>query len=335
MAPAPPTPRILVFACNWCSYAAADLAGTTRLEMPADFTLLRVMCTGRVDPVHLLRALSLGADGVLVSGCHPGDCHYASGNIHAKRRVDFVRAALGQLGLGQRVRMVHISAAEGRRFQEVMTSFAAEIRALGPTPLGHRPGHRIDPCSDPGPESRKRDTLRQLLSGMVEELGVALPEGAFVAPALIPKGYGEPRYDPERCTGCGACYRACPAGNIELADAGGERTLSHFHSRCVGCRSCETACPEEALVVEPRFDLAAFLSGRRRLAVQLELRSCALCGAVVAPERQLERAAQRMADSADGGLRTEEPLTCEACRRAAHARALTVMNHGTSPARNA
>ena len=314
MAMAEHTPRVLVFACNWCSYAAADLAGTTRLEMPSEFTLLRVMCTGRVDPLHLLRALAMGADGVLVSGCHPGDCHYTSGNLHARRRVDFVRTVLEQLGLAERLEMVHISAAEGRRFQKVMTSFAAKIRGLGPSPVGKNQTVR--------PDGGKRNALRELLAGIVADLEVKLPKDAWIPEELVPEGYSEPCYDASLCTGCGACYQACPVDNIELRDGDGERSIAHFHSRCVGCRSCEEVCPEHAVEVRPRFDLQAFLSGRRHHAVQLELRLCRECGAPVAPTNQLERAAERTREQ---GVQVTPSDTCDACRRRAHARALTTM----------
>ena len=170
------TLRLLAFACNWCSSAAADLAGTTRLEMPADFTLIRVMCSGRVDPVFILRALALGADGVLVSGCHPGDCHYTSGNLEARKRIDFLRAVLERLGLRQRLELHWVSASEGQRFQRVLTDFRARVAQLGPSPLQARA--RALPAD-------KREAFRGLLVGIAESLALDIPPGAALPEELV------------------------------------------------------------------------------------------------------------------------------------------------------
>jgi len=130
-------PRIVVFACNWCSYAGADLAGVSRMQYPPTTRVIRVMCSGRVTPGFILEALRLGADGVLVTGCHPGDCHYISGNENAVATVEKTAQLLGLLGLeGARLRLEWISAAEGARFARIMTEFTGQIRALGPNPLG-------------------------------------------------------------------------------------------------------------------------------------------------------------------------------------------------------
>ncbi len=129
-------PNIVGFLCNWCSYAGADLAGTSRLKYPANIKTIRVMCSGRVDPVFILEALRKGADGVLIAGCHLGDCHYQSGNYKANRRVKLVKKLLEELGLEpQRVRFEYISASEGQKFAKIANEFTEEIRKLGPNPL--------------------------------------------------------------------------------------------------------------------------------------------------------------------------------------------------------
>jgi F420-non-reducing hydrogenase iron-sulfur subunit len=129
-------PRIVVFACNWCSYAGADLAGVSRLQYPATTRVIRVMCSGRVTPGFILEAFRLGADGVLVTGCHPGDCHYISGNQNAVITVDRTTQLLRLLGLEPgRLRLEWVSAAEGARFAHVMSEFTEHIRKMGPTPL--------------------------------------------------------------------------------------------------------------------------------------------------------------------------------------------------------
>ena len=129
-------PNILGFLCNWCSYAGADLAGTSRMKYPANIKSIRVMCSGRVDPSFVLEALRKGVDGILIAGCHPGDCHYQSGNYKTNRRVKLLKKLLEELGMNpQRVRFEYISASEGQKFATVVTEFVAEIKKLGPNPL--------------------------------------------------------------------------------------------------------------------------------------------------------------------------------------------------------
>jgi len=131
-------PRIVVFACNWCSYAGADLAGVSRMQYPPTTRVIRVMCSGRVTPGFILEAFRLGADGVLVTGCHPGDCHYISGNENAVVTVEKTAQLLKLLGIeNERLRLEWISAAEGARFARLMTEFTEQIRTVGPSPLGN------------------------------------------------------------------------------------------------------------------------------------------------------------------------------------------------------
>ena len=129
-------PKILGILCNWCTYAGSDLAGTSRIQYPPNVRVVRVMCTGRVDPAFIMEAFSLGADAVLVSGCHIGDCHYIAGNFKARRRVAILKSILGQLGFDEeRVWLRWISASEGRLFADTVTDMVAALRAKGPNPL--------------------------------------------------------------------------------------------------------------------------------------------------------------------------------------------------------
>ncbi len=129
-------PNILGFLCNWCSYAGADLAGTSRMKYPSNLKSIRVMCSGRVDPAFVLEAFRKGVDGVLIAGCHPGDCHYQSGNYKTNRRVKLLKKLLEDLGIEPaRVRFEYVSASEGQKFASVVTEFVAEIKKLGPNPL--------------------------------------------------------------------------------------------------------------------------------------------------------------------------------------------------------
>jgi len=127
-------PNIIGFLCNWCSYAGADLAGTSRIKYPPNIKSIRVMCSGRVDLVFILEALKKGADGVLVAGCHPGDCHYQSGNYKTNRRIKLLKKLLAGMGVEpERVRFEYISASEGQKFAQVVTDFVDELKKLGPS----------------------------------------------------------------------------------------------------------------------------------------------------------------------------------------------------------
>jgi F420-non-reducing hydrogenase iron-sulfur subunit len=130
-------PKIVGFLCNWCSYAGADLAGVSRIQYPPTLRIVRVMCSGRVDPVFILEAFRSGADGVLVAGCHlPSDCHYISGNFKAHRRVMMLKKLLPHFGIEpERLRIEWVSASEGDRFATVVKDMTEEIKKLGPSPL--------------------------------------------------------------------------------------------------------------------------------------------------------------------------------------------------------
>jgi len=126
-------PKIVAFLCNWCSYAGADLAGVSRIQYPPNVRVIRVPCSGRINPAFLLRALQNGADAVLVSGCHPGDCHYISGNLVARRKFALVRALLQYVGIEpQRVQFTWVSASEGGRFAAIIEKVVEQVRKLGP-----------------------------------------------------------------------------------------------------------------------------------------------------------------------------------------------------------
>ncbi|HOI58985.1 MAG: hydrogenase iron-sulfur subunit [Methanoculleus sp.] len=129
-------PKIIAIICNWCSYAGADLAGGARIQYPPDIRAIRVMCTGRIDPLFILKAFQDGADGVLVSGCHFGDCHYLEGNFKAAKRMFLLKSVLKNIGLDdKRLRMTFVSASEGAKWGTVMTDVVKTINELGPSPL--------------------------------------------------------------------------------------------------------------------------------------------------------------------------------------------------------
>lgn len=133
MSERPFQPRIIAFCCNWCSYAGADLAGVSRLQMPSNFKVIRVMCSARVAPEWIIKALSSGVDGVMVLGCHIGDCHYISGNHRAAKRFAVLREMLGCVGINpDRLLVDWVSASEGPQFQKIVTNFVERVAVLGP-----------------------------------------------------------------------------------------------------------------------------------------------------------------------------------------------------------
>lgn len=126
-------PKIVGFLCNWCSYAGADMAGTSRMTYPANIRIVRVPCSGRVEPLLIVKAFQMGADGVLIAGCHPGDCHYTEGNYHLRRRFALLQPFLDYLGIEkERFKLEWVSASEGKKFAQLVTSFTEDVARLGP-----------------------------------------------------------------------------------------------------------------------------------------------------------------------------------------------------------
>lgn len=129
-------PKIVGFFCNWCSYAGADLAGTSRLQYPTNIRIIRVPCSGRIDPLFVCRTLLSGADGVLIAGCHPGDCHYSEGNYHTRRKLSILKRLLEYLGIEkERFRVEWISASEGGKVASVVKDMVEEIKKIGPNKI--------------------------------------------------------------------------------------------------------------------------------------------------------------------------------------------------------
>jgi coenzyme F420-reducing hydrogenase delta subunit len=129
-------PKIVAFLCNWCTYAGADLAGTSRIQYPSNIKVIRVMCSGSIDPVYVMKPLLEGVDGVFIGGCHPGDCHYVSGNYKARRRITVLKSILKELGFEEeRVKIRWVSASEGQRFADTIKEMVEDLKRLGPNPM--------------------------------------------------------------------------------------------------------------------------------------------------------------------------------------------------------
>lgn len=153
---------IVGFLCNWCSYGGADTAGVCRFKQPTDLRVIRVPCTGRMDPLFIARALIKGADGVLVSGCHPKDCHYAVGNLYARRRLEVLKRFLPFMGIDERrFHYTWVSASEGQRWQQVVTEFSEQVRKLG-----HNPGVDCRQGASFGPGSSQPSNLSETVTAL-------------------------------------------------------------------------------------------------------------------------------------------------------------------------
>jgi len=314
-------PRILAFCCNWCAYAGADLAGVSRLQMPPNFRVIRVMCSGRVDPLFILKALETGADGVLVMGCHPGDCHYIAGNLKAERRMKFLKDILAQMGLAERIHLEWVGASEGEKFQNVIKEFTTKIREAGPSPLKPR-FHFRRAVKD----NQKRDQLRELLLSIANQVGYTPTEVIKLPEEDVMEGFGFPVVDAKKCMGCGACSLHCPERVLQMIDSDGVRSLIHYEYNCRTCRRCEEICPNDAIEIKSGFDIASFLSGEATKDVDLDLVKCRICGNFFSTSAQLDDIRTRISagdvERGNGGLEFPGELleVCPECRRKLEAR---------------
>jgi Fe-S oxidoreductase/coenzyme F420-reducing hydrogenase delta subunit len=235
-------PNIVAFCCNWCSYAGADLAGVSRMQYPPNARIVRVMCSGRVEPYFVLRSLELGADGVLVTGCHIGDCHYISGNQDAENRMAMTMEVLDKLGLGkERMKLEWVSASEGQKFAATMKDFTEQIRTLGPNPL------------PPLPPKKKGDPakIKARMNQIIEDTGA---------------------FD---CVECGKCTTVCPVAKynpnfaprtvvLKASEGLAENVQSNRDVwTCVTCEQCNKMCPYKV-------DYSGFIRSMREEAVEFD-----------------------------------------------------------------
>lgn len=236
-------PRIIAFACNWCTYAAADIAGTSRIQYPPNVRIIRVMCSGMVAPEHISLALENGADGVLVAGCHPGDCHYISGNLRAEERFQMVSKVVNILGIeSERVRLKWIATSEGPIFAQAIKDMVQELKKLGPSPFKK---------SQPVDRERPAPALEDLLQETKAYYCLECSKCTSICPVA--------RYDPSYS----------PRSVIENAALGLESENTHDKKlfSCLSCYACSLRCPSDV-------DYPAFVRRIREMAFRSDEHGC-------------------------------------------------------------
>ncbi len=274
-------PQIIVFCCNWCSYGAADLAGSLRMSYPPNVKIIRVPCSGRVDPLLILTALELGIDGVLVTGCRKGECHYVDGNYRAEERVNFLKMLIENLELEpDRLEIHFMSASEPDVFAESAAAFTETIRKLGPNPLRGRLK-----------KARKAgvDKKRKMLAEMARTVAkIRRIEPLNLGEIEAIEEFAEVYVDPDRCDGCGACGIVCDYNAIEFTQLDGRKMLEYKPEECVLCGVCIDSCPNKAMAIKNRLSLGSVVSGEAITQTTLQMRKCRLCGKYFIPDRLAE-----------------------------------------------
>ena len=212
-------PKILGFLCNWCCYAGADLAGVSRYQYPPNIKVIRVMCSGRVDPSFIFRAFSRGADGVLIGGCWLGECHYVTeGNYEAEKMTNRSKKLLEHMGLSpERLRIEWVSASEGIRFAEIVTNFTKQLKEMGPLGIG---------------EGKDLEQLKRDLEA---------------AESYVRKKLISYYIEPDKCKACMICLRKCP---VEAIIGGKNQIHVIDQEKCIGCGICSQSCPPRFAAVK-------------------------------------------------------------------------------------
>lgn len=271
------------------------------------------MCSGRVDPLFILRALEAGADGVFIGACHPGDCHYVDGNIKAKKRFDFLLKILEPLGLKDRVTMEYVSASEARKFKEVTIAFTKKIRLLGPSPVGTNRKLVDLTIND---ESHKKQAIYAVLKALADAVGYQPTEPLIIPAEETMEGYGFPKRDPDKCIGCYACYNTCPEQVITLEDIKNKRVFGTLSHACVVCKKCQELCPQEAIEIVPGFELMAYLTQAPIEDINLELRQCEECHNYFAAAKHIEYVEEKVQNNIKAlHIPEEQHGLCPECRR--------------------
>jgi len=279
-------PKIIAFCCNWCSYGAADLAGSLRMSYPPNVKIIRVPCSGRVDPILILTALELGIDGVLVTGCQKGECHYVNGNYRAEERVNFLKRLIEKLGLEpERLEIRFMSASEPDMFSESATIFTETVRKLGPNLLRGRLENVRKLEVD-----KKRKMLAEIARSIARVLHVEPLEPQEIESIDV---FAEVYADSDKCDGCGACEVACEYNAIKFVQLDGRKRLEYLPEECVLCGVCIDNCPNKAMTIKNRLSLASVVSGQAIIQASLQMKRCKLCGNYFIPDKLGEALAEK------------------------------------------
>jgi coenzyme F420-reducing hydrogenase delta subunit/Pyruvate/2-oxoacid:ferredoxin oxidoreductase delta subunit len=266
-------PTIVGFVCNECVYAAADLAGTSRLEYPSNIRMIRVPCSGQVDLIHILRAFENGADAVFVGGCLKEQCHYVDGNYKAETRIGFLKRVLKAIGLEEERLEIHfMSASMAFDFVGVADELTRKIKKLGPSPLKKQKKTSIY-------TDKKRELLRDMLLSISKASGKRINDLNYVFP-----GFGNVVLDEKECFGCGACAYVCRDGAMAFETKSGNILIKNTYWRCTECRKCAAVCPKDCLDVEKDFDLVRFLKGKEEVEAKVGMTKCQRCGKSFLPD---------------------------------------------------
>ena len=306
-------PRIVALLCRWCASAGADLAGVSRIKYPENVHPIRVNCSGRMDPIFILRALEVGADGVLLGACHPGDCHYISGNLKMKKRFDFFMKILHEMGIDDRVELQYVSASEGMKFSQVTKAFVKKLKPLGPSPFS-KDGELLNLSYSEN--KRKKEVFFELLNKIAKKLDYTPQEPFFINGEETMEGWGFPKRDPEKCIGCYDCQNACPEDVITITDVENKRKFGSFSHYCVSCKKCQDACPQEALEVVDGFELMSFLNAVPIPDIEHELLACSMCNKFFAPVKHIEHVEERVRGShLKLNIPEDQYSLCPECKR--------------------
>ncbi len=265
--------RLVVgFCCNECAYAAADLAGSTHRKHPANVLIVRIPCSGTVDPAWILYALAKGADAVFVAGCRKGECHYVDGNLKAEERVEFLKQLLDAIGVEpDRVEMFFMAASEPHKFVAAAEEMSSRLNRL--PPLDRKPVLRV-----PKKKENFAESLRSIAK-MVKEVRL-VPVPGFEIPLFS-----------EECIGCGACAEACPEGALRFEDSKDLRIIYLSASKCVGCGKCVDVCKENKVEALKLGGMTVKqLLEEWSKGPEMKLVRCELCGRPFATSKEIERA---------------------------------------------
>ncbi len=294
-------PVIIGFVCNECVYAAADLAGTTRLSYPPNIRLIRVPCSGQVDIIHILRAFENGADGVFVGGCLPDQCHYVDGNVKAEKRVEFLKKLMKAIGLEEeRLSIKFLSAAMGPEFANYANELTNKLKKLGPSPLKKQKSSSFHPDS-------KRIIMRDMLLSISNALGKEEVKFQAVFP-----GFGDATLDETKCIGCGACSYVCKDEAMTTVTKNDIVLINNTYWKCTACGRCQDVCPKDCMEVREEFDLKRFLEGEVEQKAEVGMLACERCEKPFLP---LMMAMDMEKILTGGGKDTDFLGLCPTCRK--------------------